>query len=65
MAMYYEYVCNNCKVVTASIHGMNEIFDQKCKYCGEKDWQQIIFPPAIQFKGKGFYCNDYPKEKKL
>lgn len=61
--MYYEYKCNNCHVLTAAIHSMNEEFKETCKWCGEFNWQQIYFPPALKFKGSGFYVNDYKIKK--
>ena len=58
----YEYVCNNCHVLTAVMHGMNEEFKEPCKWCGVTDWQQSYSAPAIHFKGSGFYETDYKKK---
>jgi putative FmdB family regulatory protein len=61
---HYEYSCKNCKNHIAAIHSMNETYKEKCLRCGKKKWEQHIFPPAIQFKGSGFYQTDYKDKGK-
>jgi putative FmdB family regulatory protein len=56
---YYEYCCKNCHVMNAAIHKMEEKFEGPCKYCGGTEFDQLYFPPAISFKGSGFYETDY------
>lgn len=62
---FYKYQCKNCHVSVTAIHGMNEKYKEICKYCGAVDWQQIIYPPAIHFKGTGFFQTDYKNKEKV
>lgn len=60
---YYEYVCKNCRVIKPVMHHMDETFMGTCDYCKQTDFDQYIFPPAIQFKGSGFYETDYKQKE--
>ncbi len=37
---------------------------KECEVCGEPV-RRLLFPVAIQFKGKGFYSTDYAKRSTL
>ncbi len=37
---------------------------KECEVCGEPV-RRLLFPVAIQFKGKGFYTTDYAKRNTL
>ena len=59
----YTYQCKSCE---HKFDVLQRIADPppKCEECGKKV-ERIITPPAgIHFKGSGFHCNDYPKERK-
>lgn len=56
----YEYVCGSCKKKTEVIQRVNEAPLKVCPHCGGK-LKKAISAPAIQFKGSGFYINDYAR----
>lgn len=62
----YVYICENCNKEQEFIlpHGKEANI---CLFCGGR-LKKLLQPPAIQFKGSGFYINDYaksnPKDKK-
>jgi putative FmdB family regulatory protein len=56
----YEYVCGSCKKKTEVIQRVNEDPLKVCPHCGGK-LKKAISVPAIQFKGSGFYINDYAR----
>jgi putative FmdB family regulatory protein len=54
----YEYACLKCKRHTDKIENMNGPHLKKCPHCGGKV-ESVITAPSIQFKGSGWYVNDY------
>ena len=54
----YEYQCNDCKERVEIIQRISEDPLTHCPKCGG-DMRKLISSPAIQFKGSGFYKNDY------
>src|SRR5215471_8842620 len=56
----YEYVCGSCKKKTEVIQRVSEDPLKVCPHCGGK-LKKAISVPAIQFKGSGFYINDYAR----
>jgi len=54
----YEYDCNSCRKKTEVIQRVNEAPLKVCPHCGGR-LKKAISVPAIQFKGSGFYINDY------
>ena len=58
----YEYECPACRTTFEKKHSINDITDKQCDHCGA-DLIKKISNPSVKFIGKGFFCNDYPKEK--
>jgi len=58
----YEYKCQDCRKKFEKIQKVSDPPCKKCPACGGK-LKKLVSSPAIQFKGKGFYVNDYPKKK--
>lgn len=58
----YEYQCVNCKRRTEKIENVSGPYLKKCPHCGGKV-ERTFTAPAIQFKGSGWYVNDYAAKK--
>jgi len=54
----YEYKCAKCGHRFEKIESFDAPEVQKCSKCGGKAERQLA-PPAIQFKGTGWYVTDY------
>jgi putative FmdB family regulatory protein len=54
----YEYKCVKCGRRTEKIESVAGPHLKKCPHCGGKV-EQVLAPPAIQFKGSGWYVTDY------
>jgi len=54
----YEYVCTQCGQHIEKIQKFSDAPLTKCEKCGGK-LKRLISPPAIQFKGSGWYVTDY------
>ena len=57
----YEYECKKCGHRFEKIQLFSDPMLKKCPECGGKI-EQMISAPAIQFKGSGWYVNDYAKK---
>jgi putative FmdB family regulatory protein len=57
----YEYRCLKCDRHTDKIEKLNGPHLKRCPHCGGKV-ESVITAPAIQFKGSGWYVNDYGKK---
>jgi putative FmdB family regulatory protein len=57
----YEYRCLKCDRHTDKIEKVDGPHLRKCPHCGGKV-EPVITAPAIQFKGAGWYVNDYGKK---
>jgi putative FmdB family regulatory protein len=57
----YEYRCLKCDRHTDKIEKMNGPHLKKCPHCGGKV-ESVITAPSIQFKGSGWYVNDYGRK---
>ena len=57
----YEYECKKCGHRFEKIQLFSAPMLKKCPECGGKI-EQMISAPAIQFKGSGWYVNDYAKK---
>ena len=56
----YEYVCRNCHARVERIENLKGPFLKSCPKCkGRLD--RIVSRSSIQFKGSGWYINDYAK----
>ena len=54
----YEYECRKCKAHTEAFQKVTDKPLTKCPKCGGR-LEKLISPPAIQFKGSGWYVTDY------
>jgi putative FmdB family regulatory protein len=57
----YEYKCSKCGSVFEVIQKVTETPLKKCLKCGAPA-QKVISPPALQFKGSGWYITDYAQK---
>ena len=60
----YEYRCLSCEHQFERFQRMSDDPVKECEVCGEPV-RRLLFPVAIQFKGKGFYSTDYAKRSTL
>ena len=56
----YEYQCQQCSAHFERIERASALKDGRCPKCGG-DAHRLIGAPALQFKGSGWYVNDYGK----
>ena len=56
----YEYRCLKCGKRAEKIEKMTGPYLKKCPSCGAAV-ERLMSAPAIQFKGSGWYVNDYGK----
>jgi putative FmdB family regulatory protein len=57
----YEYECDACAHRFERIQKFSDPLVDTCPKCGSHV-RKLLSSPAIQFKGSGFYINDYPKK---
>ena len=57
----YEYICEKCRKQIERIQRVSDPRCKKCPQCGGP-LRKLVSSPAIQFKGSGFYINDYAKK---
>jgi len=57
----YEYQCKTCGEVCEVLQRAKDKPLEKCPKCGGPVAKRIS-SPAIQFKGSGWYVNDYAKK---
>jgi len=58
----YEYECAKCHKKTEKLESVSGPHLKKCPHCGGKV-EPVLSPPAIQFKGAGWYVTDYSGKK--
>ena len=58
----YEYECEACGQRFERIQKFSDPLAELCPNCGEKKLHKLVSSPAIQFKGSGFYINDYARK---
>lgn len=58
----YEYQCKACHHRFEKIQKFSDPIVTKCPECGKDEVEQMISAPAVQFKGSGWYVNDYAKK---
>jgi putative FmdB family regulatory protein len=56
----YEYQCQHCSAHFERIEKASALKDGRCPECGGEA-HRLIGAPALQFKGSGWYVNDYGK----
>ena len=58
----YEYECEACGHRFERIQKFSDPHADVCPKCGERKLHKLVSSPAIQFKGSGWYVNDYAKK---
>ena len=58
----YEYVCRSCGHLFEIVQSMRDDTLTECPQCGG-ELRKVFAPPAISFKGSGFYATDHGKKK--
>ena len=54
----YEYKCTKCGSVFEIMQKVNDPPFKKCIHC-QGAVKKVLSPPAIHFKGSGWYVTDY------
>ncbi len=54
----YEFKCLKCGTILEIFKKVNDPSPQKCSKC-QGPLKKILSPPALQFKGSGWYVTDY------
>ncbi|MBM3285095.1 MAG: zinc ribbon domain-containing protein, partial [Candidatus Aminicenantes bacterium] len=57
-------VCTRCANRFEVFQKINDSPLEKCRKCGG-ELRKIISPPALQFKGNGWYITDYARKPSL
>ncbi len=57
----YEYECRRCKTHVEIFQKMDARPLARCRKCGGR-LEKLLSPPAIQFKGSGWYVTDYARK---
>lgn len=57
----YEYQCSDCGQLLEVIQKFSDEPLSTCTDCGGRV-ERLLSAPAIQFKGAGWYVNDYAKK---
>jgi putative FmdB family regulatory protein len=57
----YEYVCKSCGHLFEIVQSMRDEPLRECPECGG-ELRKVFAPPAISFKGTGFYATDHGKK---
>lgn len=57
----YEYVCKSCGHLFEIVQSMRDDPMTECPQCGG-ELRKVFAPPAISFKGSGFYATDHGKK---
>lgn len=58
----YEYECKNCHHRLEKIVKFSDPPHTTCPKCGQEGLEQLLSAPAVQFKGSGWYVNDYARK---
>jgi putative FmdB family regulatory protein len=59
----YEYKCSKCGAVFEVLQKINEPPLKNCIQC-HGAVEKLLSPPALQFKGNGWYVTDYASKGK-
>lgn len=54
----YVYACRQCEDRTEVVQKMSDAPFRECGACGG-ELRRVLFPPAVVYKGSGFYTTDY------
>jgi len=56
----YDYRCDHCGHAFSAVQSFNDPVIDRCPSCGKQP-RRLIVPPAIVFKGSGWYKTDSRK----
>jgi putative FmdB family regulatory protein len=59
----YEYKCTKCGSVFEVLQKVHDPPLKKCVHC-QGIVKKLLSPPALQFKGNGWYVTDYAPKKR-
>lgn len=60
----YEYKCDTCDERIEVFASMSDPGPDTCDACGATGTMvKVLFPPAVHYKGSGFYATDYSSAK--
>jgi len=54
----YVYACRECEDRVEVVQKMSDAPLTQCEKCGGS-LRRVLFPPAVVYKGSGFYTTDY------
>lgn len=54
----FDFRCTACETIFEFSRPFGSTVTPTCVKCGSEKTEKLIAPPAIQFKGSGFYKND-------
>ena len=60
----YEYRCTECAATLEAIQAFAAPPLEECPECGRSSLKKLLSAPAFQFKGSGWYVNDYARKNK-
>ncbi|MCY3969175.1 MAG: zinc ribbon domain-containing protein [Acidobacteria bacterium] len=58
----YEYQCTECEATLEAIQAFSAPPLEECPECGRSSLKKLLSAPAFQFKGSGWYVNDYARK---
>ena len=58
----YEYQCTECEATLEAIQAFSAPPLEECPECGQSTLKKLLSAPAFQFKGSGWYVNDYARK---
>jgi putative FmdB family regulatory protein len=58
----YQYICRDCDHEFEAVQSMRDDALTVCPSCGGT-LRKVYAPPAISFKGSGFYATDHGRRK--
>ena len=58
----YEYRCTECEATLEAIQAFSAPPLEDCPECGRSSLKKLLSAPAFQFKGSGWYVNDYARK---
>ena len=58
----YEYQCTECEATLEAIQAFSAPPLEECPECGRPSLKKLLSAPAFQFKGSGWYVNDYARK---
>jgi putative FmdB family regulatory protein len=55
----YVYACRSCEEQLEVVQKMSDAPLKDCPRCEGGSLRRVLFPPAVVYKGSGFYTTDY------